>query len=82
MMGKCTAMPINDTILVTRGAGFIGANFVLSAAIRAVLERGRVGETYNIGGNSERRNLDVLTTNWDLVDLRWIERNYAERLTS
>ena len=68
MMGKCTAMPINDTILVTRGAGFIGANFVLSAAIRAVLERGRVGETYNIGGNSERRNLDVVTTLCDLVD--------------
>jgi dTDP-glucose 4,6-dehydratase len=38
------------------------------AAIRAVLERGRVGETYNIGGNSERRNLDVVTTICDLVD--------------
>jgi dTDP-glucose 4,6-dehydratase len=37
-------------------------------AIRAVLERGRVGETYNIGGNSERRNLDVVTTICDLVD--------------
>jgi dTDP-glucose 4,6-dehydratase len=29
-------------------------------AIRVVLERGRPGETYNIGGNSERRNLDVV----------------------
>jgi len=38
------------------------------AAIRAVLERGRVGETYNIGGNSERKNLDVVTTICDLVD--------------
>jgi dTDP-glucose 4,6-dehydratase len=38
------------------------------AAIRAVLERGRVGETFNIGGNSERRNLDVVTTICDLVD--------------
>lgn len=37
-------------------------------AIRTVLERGRVGETYNIGGNSERRNLDVVTTICDLVD--------------
>jgi dTDP-glucose 4,6-dehydratase len=37
-------------------------------AIRAVLERGRVGETYNIGGNSERKNLDVVTTICDLVD--------------
>ena len=38
------------------------------AAIRAVLERGRVGETYNVGGNSERRNIDVVTTICDLVD--------------
>jgi dTDP-glucose 4,6-dehydratase len=38
------------------------------AAIRLVLQRGRVGETYNIGGNSERRNLDVVTTICDLVD--------------
>jgi dTDP-glucose 4,6-dehydratase len=38
------------------------------AAIRAVLERGRAGETYNIGGNSERKNIDVVTTICDLVD--------------
>ena len=38
------------------------------AAIRAVLERGRLGETYNVGGNSERRNIDVVTTICDLVD--------------
>ena len=29
-------------------------------ALIAVLERGRVGETYNIGGNAERRNIDVV----------------------
>jgi dTDP-glucose 4,6-dehydratase len=38
------------------------------AAIRAVLEHGRIGETYNIGGNSERANIDVVTTICDLVD--------------
>jgi dTDP-glucose 4,6-dehydratase len=38
------------------------------SAIRAVLDRGRVGETYNIGGNSERKNLDVVTAICDLVD--------------
>lgn len=38
------------------------------AAIRTVLERGRPGETYNIGGNSERKNLDVVTAICDLVD--------------
>jgi len=37
-------------------------------AIRTVLDRGRVGETYNIGGNSERANIDVVKTICDLVD--------------
>lgn len=37
-------------------------------AIRAVLERGRPGETYNIGGNSERTNIDVVTSICDLLD--------------
>ncbi len=38
------------------------------AAIRRVLESGRPGETYNVGGNSERANIDVVTTICDLVD--------------
>jgi dTDP-glucose 4,6-dehydratase len=38
------------------------------SAIRAVLERGRLGETYNIGGSSERTNIDVVTTICDLLD--------------
>ena len=36
------------------------------AAIRVALAR--VGETYNIGGNSERKNLDVVAAICDLVD--------------
>jgi dTDP-glucose 4,6-dehydratase len=31
-------------------------------AVRAVLARGRVGETYNIGGWNEKRNLEVVET--------------------
>jgi len=38
------------------------------AAIRTVLERGRPGECYNIGGNSEMANIDVVTAICDLVD--------------
>src|SRR5690606_6534521 len=37
-------------------------------ALWLVLTRGRVGETYNIGGNSERKNLDVVHAICDLVD--------------
>ena len=38
------------------------------AAIRTVLKSGRPGETYNIGGMSERANIDVVTAICDLVD--------------
>jgi dTDP-glucose 4,6-dehydratase len=38
------------------------------AAIRRVLENGRAGETYNIGGNSERHNIDVVNTICDILD--------------
>jgi dTDP-glucose 4,6-dehydratase len=38
------------------------------AAILTVLEKGRVGETYNIGGNSEKQNLEVVQTICDLLD--------------
>lgn len=37
-------------------------------ALRAVLERGRPGETYNIGGNNELRNLEVVETLCSLLD--------------
>jgi dTDP-glucose 4,6-dehydratase len=38
------------------------------AAVRLVLERGRIGETYNIGGNCERANIDVVKTVCALLD--------------
>jgi dTDP-glucose 4,6-dehydratase len=38
------------------------------AAIRCVLENGRIGETYNIGGRSERRNIDVVANICDILD--------------
>jgi dTDP-glucose 4,6-dehydratase len=38
------------------------------AAIRRVLEAGRVGETYNVGGRSEKANLDVVHTLCAILD--------------
>lgn len=38
------------------------------SAIAAVLAHGWVGETYNIGGHNEKRNLDIVGTICDLVD--------------
>ncbi|MBS7457818.1 dTDP-glucose 4,6-dehydratase [Coralloluteibacterium stylophorae] len=40
------------------------------AAIRRVLEAGRVGETYNVGGNAERENIVVVETICRLLDER------------
>src|SRR5277367_1909900 len=37
-------------------------------AIGTVLERGRVGETYNVGGGNQRSNLEVVTTVCALLD--------------
>lgn len=38
------------------------------SALRVVLEQGRVGETYNIGGGNQRSNLEVVTTVCALLD--------------
>ena len=39
-----------------------------AAALALILERGRVGETYNIGGDSECRNIDVVNLICDTLD--------------
>ncbi len=40
------------------------------SAIRRVLDAGRIGETYNVGGNAERENIAVVTTICALLDAR------------
>jgi dTDP-glucose 4,6-dehydratase len=39
-----------------------------TTAIRLVLDRGRIGETYNVGGLNEQANLDVVDTLCALLD--------------
>ena len=48
------------------------------SALRAVLARGRVGETYNIGGRSERANLDVVRTICEVLDAARPGRRHAD----
>lgn len=43
------------------------------AGLEAALVRGAVGETYCIGGGSERRNIDVVETICDAIDRRLAE---------
>ena len=40
------------------------------AAIRRVLEAGQVGETYNVGGDAERQNIEVVKVICALLDAR------------
>ncbi len=54
------------------------------AALRAVLEKGQPGQTYNIGGRSERTNLTVVRTVCATLDeLRPLPggRKYAEQIS-
>ena len=55
-----------------------------ASAIRRVLEAGRVGETYNIGGWNEKPNLDVVHTLCSILDElspRSDGKKYAEQIT-
>jgi len=55
-----------------------------AAALQAVFERGQPLETYNIGGNSERKNLDVvkaITSTLDRLSPRADGKSYAEQIT-
>lgn len=53
-------------------------------ALRAVFERGVPGETYNVGGNSERRNIDVvkaICATLDRFNPRSDGKAYAEQIS-
>jgi dTDP-glucose 4,6-dehydratase len=40
------------------------------SAIERVIQRGKLGETYNVGGNGERKNIDIVRTICKLLDER------------
>jgi len=52
-------------------------------AVRRILEAGRVGETYNIGGGSEKKNLDVVRTICAILDEARprAKGSYADQIT-
>jgi dTDP-glucose 4,6-dehydratase len=53
-------------------------------ALQAVFERGTPGETYNIGGNAERKNIDVVRAICTVLDAelpRADGRSYADQIT-
>lgn len=59
------ALPVYGDGLNVRDWLFVGDH---CQAIRRVLGKGQIGQTYNIGGNSERKNIDVVKTICQIVD--------------
>lgn len=58
-------LPVYGDGLNVRDWLFVGDH---CRAIRTVLDRGRTGQTYNVGGNSERKNIEVVQTICRIVD--------------
>lgn len=53
-------------------------------ALLTVFEKGKVGETYNIGGNNEKQNIEVVHTICDLLDTmkpRSDRKSYRDLIT-
>lgn len=61
------ALPVYGDGTNVRDWLFVGDHCM---ALRDVLKKGRVGETYNVGGNAERRNIEVVETICRLLDER------------
>ena len=51
-------------------------------ALYIVVKKGQVGETYNIGGHNEKKNLDVVNTICNLLDeIMPKEKSYRQQIT-
>lgn len=64
---KGEALPVYGDGMNIRDWLFVGDH---CSAIRRVLEAGRVGETYNVGGDAERTNIAVVRTICALLDAK------------
>lgn len=64
---KGEALPVYGDGKNVRDWLFVGDH---CSAIRRVLDAGRVGETYNVGGNAEQENLHVVKTICRILDQR------------
>jgi dTDP-glucose 4,6-dehydratase len=54
------------------------------SALRTVLKNGRPGQTYNVGGGSERANIEVVKSICDILDRmrpRGDKKTYADQIT-
>jgi dTDP-glucose 4,6-dehydratase len=73
------ALPIYGDGMQVRDWLYVGDH---CSALRRVLEDGRAGETYNIGGWNEKANIEVVHTLCDLLDeLQPAAQSYRQQIT-
>ncbi|MDR3423980.1 MAG: dTDP-glucose 4,6-dehydratase [Alphaproteobacteria bacterium] len=73
------ALPIYGDGLNVRDWLYVGDH---CSAIRRVLDAGRIGETYNIGGCNEIKNIDIVHILCDILDrLKPAGRSYRKQIT-
>lgn len=72
-------LPVYGDGMQVRDWLFVGDH---CSALRRVLDDGRTGETYNIGGWNEKANIDVVHTLCDLLDeLAPAAKSYRQQIT-
>jgi dTDP-glucose 4,6-dehydratase len=68
----CILNALNDKLIPIYGDGKQVRDWLYvkdhCVAIRTVLDRGNIGETYNIGGKSEKKNIDVVNLVCQILD--------------
>jgi dTDP-glucose 4,6-dehydratase len=74
MSGK--ALPVYGDGQQIRDWLFVGDH---CSAIRAVLEKGKPGEVYNVGGLNEKSNIDIVNTICELLEEYVPENPYSKR---
>jgi dTDP-glucose 4,6-dehydratase len=78
---RCDPIPVYGKGENIRDWLYVGDH---AEALHSVISNGRVGQTYNIGGNNERQNIDLVRLLCDLLDElrpRADGKPYAEQIT-
>jgi dTDP-glucose 4,6-dehydratase len=52
------------------------------SAIDTVLQKGKIGEVYNIGGNNEKTNIEIVKTILDILSKKFPEKGISDSLIS
>ena len=77
MRSRASRCRCTETAATLRDWLYVGDH---CAAIRSVLAQGRPGETYNVGGNAEMANIDVVKTLVRVLGELRPGRDYAKQI--